>query len=166
MRKTRPICSKTSPLKRFSLFPKKDLIPASDQGPIIEAIRRAETTTSGEVRVFIENHCTYVDSLDRAKEIFVGLQMEATKNRNAVLVYVALKDRQVAVYGDEGIHQKVGSAFWNEEVNHMVQAFKGEHIVQGIATVIDEIGQALHEQFPYNDTLDKNELPDEIIFGH
>jgi uncharacterized membrane protein len=34
--------------------------------------------------------------------------MQKTELRNATLVYVAIKDRQLAVFGDEGIHQKVG----------------------------------------------------------
>src|SRR5438128_10542910 len=90
---------------------------------IVSAIRGAELRTSGEVRVYIESHCRFVDALDRALEIFHSLKMYETADRNAVLVYVALKDKQLAVFGDDGIHQKVGTPFWNKEVQQMLQHF-------------------------------------------
>ena len=40
----------------------------------------------------------------------------STEERNGVLVYVAVKDHQLAVFGDVGIHRKVGNEFWNKEV--------------------------------------------------
>ena len=91
--------------------------------------------------------------------------MEKTKDRNAVLVYVALKDHQLAIFGDEGIHQKVGTEFWNRELQQMIREFNRDHYADGIATCVRDIGEALHQHFPYNSTTDKNELPDEIIFG-
>jgi len=80
---------------------------------IVAAIGQAERQTSGEIRVFVESRCRFVNPLDRAAEVFTGLKMDQTAQRNAVLVYVALKDRQLALYGDKGIHEKVGDAFWN-----------------------------------------------------
>ena len=35
----------------------------------------------------------------------------------------------------------------------------------GIANVVGEIGQALQQYFPYDRGTDKNELPDDIVFG-
>ena len=131
----------------------------------MDAIRQAEQRTSGEVRLFIESHCRFVDALDRAKEIFFKLEMEKTAERNASLIYVAVKDRQVAVYGDEGIHQKVGQKYWEEEVKKMLVNFKQEHLADGLVLCISDIGEALHQHFPYDRDTDKNELPDEIIFG-
>ena len=130
-----------------------------------EAIRQAEQRTSGEVRLFIESHCHLVDALDRAKEIFFNLKMDQTAERNASLIYIAVKDHQVAVFGDEGIHQKVGQKYWEDEVNKMLLHFKKEHLVDGICQCIDDIGEALHTHFPYDRDTDKNELPDEIVFG-
>ena len=37
---------------------------------ITNAISMAEQRTSGEVRVFVENRCKYMDAIDRAAEIF------------------------------------------------------------------------------------------------
>lgn len=151
----------------FSLFSKKAVsyFSDADQQLIVEAIREAETSTSGEVRVYIESRCTYVDPLRRAKEIFGNLKMQETAARNAALVYIAMKDRQLAVFGDEGIHQKVGNAFWNAEVQNMLAHFNKQDYASGIATVVRSIGKALETHFPYDAHTDKNELPDEIVFG-
>lgn len=132
---------------------------------IVQAIKEAETNTSGEVRVFVESKCRYVDAIERAKEVFSYLEMEKTELRNATLVYVALKDKQMAVFGDEGIHKQTGDIFWKSALQKMSANFKQANIPQGIIATIKDIGEALHTHFPYNSATDKNELPDDIVFG-
>ncbi len=151
----------------FSLFKKKavDFFSADEKELVVQAIKDAEMRTSGEVRVYVESHCTYVEPLRRAMELFQELKMNETESRNAVLVYLATKDRQLAVYGDEGIHQKVGLEFWNTEVQKMLLLFNKNNFGQGIATVVRDIGEALVLHFPFNGKSDKNELPDDIVFG-
>lgn len=149
----------------FSIFKRKDILPKEEQATIVAAVQKAEQRTSGEVRVFIESRCKFINALDRAVEIFQQLKMDQTKERNAVIVYVATKDRQVAVFGDEGIHQKVGEAFWQAEVTKMISLFSNENISAGISQCVIEIGEVLHQHFPYNKDIDKNELPDDIVFG-
>ena len=149
----------------FSFFKKKDFFSTEEQQLIIEAIRNAERRTSGEVRVFVESKCSYMDAIDRAAELFFQLEMQKTDDRNAVLVYVAMKDRQLAVFGDEGIHKKVGNEYWNQEVQKMISNFNMENYAAGISEVVKDIGEALTKNFPFNNETDKNELPDDIVFG-
>jgi len=91
--------------------------------------------------------------------------MDKTEQRNAVLIYVALKDRQLAVFGDEGIHQKVGEEYWNKVVGEMLRSFNSNNYGEGISNCAIQIGDALKENFPFDKETDKNELPDEIVFG-
>ncbi len=151
----------------FRLFSKKPVnyFSAQEKQQIVNAIQQAERRTSGEVRVFIENRCRFVDPLRRAHELFGGLKMYETDAHNGVLVYVAMKDRQLAIYGDDGIHQRVGTGFWNEEVQKMLQHFNRNNYAEGIAQIVTEIGEALTQHFPYDEKGDKNELPDDIVFG-
>lgn len=149
----------------FGLFKRKPLFPEKEQQQIVEAVRAAEQQTSGEIRVFIESRCRYMDALDRAAEIFFNLQMDKTKDRNGVLLYIAIKDRQLAVFGDEGIHNRVGTQYWNNEVNLLVRKFNKENYAEGIRDCVTDIGEALHKHFPYDKNTDKNELPDNIVFG-
>ena len=150
----------------FSLFrKKKDFFTTEEKQLITEAIQRAEKMTSGEVRVFVEGRCSYMDAIDRAAELFFNLQMQKTEDRNAVLIYIAMTDHQLAVFGDEGIHKKVGNEYWNMEVKKMITNFNRENYAKGISEVVEDIGEALTKHFPYNNNTDKNELPDDIVFG-
>ena len=132
---------------------------------MVEAIRLAEQRTSGEVRLFIESKCRFVDPMDRASEIFLKLEMDRTEQRNATLIYIAIEDRQAAILGDKGIHEKVGEQYWKDEVAKMLSYFKNHDLVAGICECIKDLGEALHFYFPYDRSSDKNELPDEIVFG-
>jgi uncharacterized membrane protein len=149
----------------FSFGKKKEFFSKEENELMVQAIRDAEKQTSGEVRVFVESRCRFVDPLDRAFEIFAKFKMQNTAQRNAVLVYVAIKDRQLAVYADVGIHQKTGDDYWKASVNNMISHFNKENYGAGIAHCVNMVGDALQEHFPYDKDLDKNELPDEIIFG-
>jgi uncharacterized membrane protein len=144
---------------------RKEFFTADEKQVIAEAIQKAEQRTSGEVRVFVESRCRYVNAIDRAVEIFGNLQMYKTDLRNAVLVYVAVKDKQLAVFGDEGIHQKVGNEYWANEVIKMITAFNRDNFAEGIRQCVLNIGEALCTHFPYDKNTDKNELPDDIVFG-
>jgi len=151
----------------ISLFKRKQkkFFSEAEETRIIDAIRLAEQETSGEVRLYIESKCRFVDPLDRAAEIFVQLQMHQTANRNAVLVYVALEHHQLAVYADEGIYKKAGQQFWNNAVRTMISEFKKENYAEGLIEVVHKTGQLLKTHFPYDASTDKNELPDDIVFG-
>jgi len=147
------------------LFQRKEFFTDEEKQNIVDAVRNAEQRTSGEVRVFVESRCRYVNAIDRAVEIFENLQMQKTELRNATLVYVAVKDKQLAVFGDEGIHQKVGNEYWANEVVKMIHAFNRDNIAEGIRQCVLNIGEALALHFPYDRNTDKNELPDDIVFG-
>jgi uncharacterized membrane protein len=149
----------------FSIRKKKSFFNTEEKQQIVEAIQQAEKKTSGEIRVFVESKCRYMNALDRATEIFAKEKMYATVDRNAVLLYVAIKDRQLAIFGDEGIHSRVGDEYWSEAVKNMISHFNKENFVQGIRECVLEVGEALVKHFPYNKDSDKNELPDDIMFG-
>ena len=150
------------------LFPwqkKKEFFTNEEKQQLVEAIQKAEQRTSGEVRVFVESRCRFVNALDRAQEIFFRLKMNETELRNATLIYVAVKDKQAAVFGDEGIHQKLGNEYWNREVAKMIKEFNRDNYAEGITKCVLDVGEALKSNFPYDRVTDKNELPDDIVFG-
>ena len=144
---------------------KKDFFSEKEKKLIIDAIGEAEQQTSGEIRVYVESRCRFVDPLNRAAEVFAFLKMEKTTSRNAVLLYLAVKDRQLAIFGDQGIHEKVGDLFWKKQVSQILSQFQREHFAEAIGKVIREIGDALKTHFPYDRQTDINELPDDIVFG-
>lgn len=150
---------------RIPFFSRKEFFTEAEKQQIVEAVQSAEKRTSGEIRVYVESHCRYVNPVDRAAEVFGILKMEQTAARNGVLVYIAVKDRQLALFGDKGIHEKVGDVFWNEKVMQILSHFSKTNYADGISGVVSEIGEALRLNFPYDKDNDKNELPDDIVFG-
>ncbi|MCY7290925.1 MAG: TPM domain-containing protein [Ferruginibacter sp.] len=152
-------------MKVFPFFKKKSFFTDEEKARIVEAIRKAEKQTSGEVRVFVESKNAYVDPMDRAAEVFYNLKMDKTDDRNAVLLYMAVKDRELVLFGDEGIYNATGQNYWNDAVKAMLEEFSGDDICGGMEHCIAKIGNTLKEKFPYNIKDDKNELPDEIVFG-
>ncbi len=150
---------------KIPFFSRKDFFSEEEKKQIVAAIREAEHRTSGEIRVYVESHCRFVDALDRAAEVFTVLKMENTSAHNAVLVYIAVKDRQMAIFGDQGIHEKVGELFWQKEVLHILSQFQKDHYADAVAKTVLDIGDALKQHFPYDRQTDVNELPDDIVFG-
>ena len=136
---------------------------AENKLQITNAIRVAETNTSGEIRVHIESRCKG-DVLDRAAYVFEKLEIHKTKLRNGVLFYLALEDKKFAILGDAGINQKVPEDFWESIKEEAVAKFKEGLYSEGLAEGIVKAGEQLKEHFPYQDD-DVNELSDEISFG-
>jgi uncharacterized membrane protein len=150
---------------RIPFISKKDFFSPREKKQIVDAIRDAEQQTSGEIRVYVESRCKFVDPLDRATEVFWMLKMDQTAAHNGVLVYVALKDKQLALFGDRGIHEKVGDEYWKEKTSKIISHMKSGPYAEAISKIVIDIGEALKLHFPYNKGTDKNELPDDIVFG-
>lgn len=149
----------------FPFFKKKPFFNEAEQERIVQAIRSCEKLTSGEMRVYVESKNPLVNPLDRAKEVFFGLKMEKTDLRNGVLLYMATQHKELALFGDEGIYKATGADYWDAEVKKMLASFTNNQLVDGVVNCIMDVGEVLKEKFPYIPAEDKNELPDDIVFG-
>jgi uncharacterized membrane protein len=132
------------------------------QDLILSAVKSAERSTSGEVRVHIESSFKG-DVLDRAAWIFKKLGMFKTAQRNGVLFYLAVEDKKFAIIGDAGINAKVPDGFWESVKELMQKNFKEGKFTEGLSEGIILAGEQLKVHFPYLKD-DINELPDEISF--
>jgi len=133
------------------------------QAEIVKAIKKAESQTSGEIRLFVEDRCKD-DVLDRAAFMFEKLQMHETELRNGVLFYLAYLDHKFAIIGDAGINAKVGNDFWNQIKDSMKEKFSQEQFKEGLSEAIIQSGEALQKYFPGQKD-DKNELSDHVELG-
>jgi uncharacterized membrane protein len=131
---------------------------------IVEAIKKAEAKTSGQIRVFLQRGKFEEDALERAQKKFVQLGMEKTAERNAVLIFVAPRMQRFAVVGDEGVHQKCGERFWEELVGRMREHFLREDFTDALLEAVEATGALLAKHFPRTGPA-TNELPDEVIEG-
>ncbi len=140
----------------------KSFFTESDKLLVLNAIKQAETDTSGEIRVHVENHCKG-DLMDRAATVFSVLNMHKTALRNGVLFYLAVKDRKFAILGDVGINKVVPADFWEQIKLQVKIQFSNQLFAAGLAEGIVTAGEQLQKHFPYQSD-DKNELSDDISF--
>jgi uncharacterized membrane protein len=138
------------------------LTPEEEQ-EIISAIRTAEKNTSGEIRIHIEAS-SEKNHYERALEVFHHLKMDNTKDANAVLVYIAVKDHQFVICGDKGINEVVPKDFWNTTKDIIQNHFKQGRYKQGIVDGVLKAGEELQSHFPWQ-TDDEDELSNEISKG-
>src|SRR6266704_6889641 len=96
-----------------------------DLAAIAHAVSEAEGRTSAEIRVHLDHRCKG-DALEKAVAVFERLGMHKTAARHGVLIYVAVTDRKLAVIGDQGIHERVGEAYWEQVVADVIAHFRGE----------------------------------------
>ncbi|MCM2322215.1 MAG: TPM domain-containing protein [Oligoflexia bacterium] len=131
--------------------------------PIIEAIARAETGTTGEIRVHLTRSWIEKDAFAHAWSIFNRFAMFRTAQRNAVLLYVNLRKHKFAIVGDEGIHKAVGQRYWERVARNLSRNMGSTHYENAIALAVREIGEVLHQHFPTEvGGTNHNELSDEV----
>lgn len=144
------------------MFLKKRLVSPADEIRLINAIQLAELKTSGEIRVHIEKTCKN-DPLEECKKHFARLNMHQTQDRNGILFFLAINSKSFAVWGDEGIHQKVSDEFWKSITDCAIGYFKQTDLITGIEKAVELCGEKLKLHFPI-ETDDKNELPNTISY--
>lgn len=140
----------------------ENFLTAPEASLVDNAIKEAEGNTSAEIKLVVVRHCW--DSLyKKAARIFKKLELQNTEQRNCVLVLLSTANREFLIYGDKGIHEKVGQGFWDDVRTEMLEKFRLDEFGQGIADGIRAIGEKLCEHFP-KETNDQNEVPNEIAY--
>ncbi len=147
------------------LKPDKGVRKVVDEMALKEAIANAEKKTSGEIKLFIEKRNPLMDVVERASDIFHTLQMQKTEYRNAVLIYLAYKDHEFALFGDKGIFEKYSQNQWQDLCDKTDEILASGQLNHGLEFAIDHVGKWLSVQFPPREGEGHNELPDEIVFG-
>jgi len=127
---------------------------------IAKAIATAEATTSGEIRVFIQRG-NVADAVSSARDQFERLGMAQTRERNAVLIFVAPRAQKFAVIGDRGVYEKCGEPFWEALTQAMRPHFQAQRFTDAIVHAVREAGSLLKQHFPRRPD-DRNELPNAV----
>jgi uncharacterized membrane protein len=140
----------------------REFLSKLEHDRIVSAIREAESKTSGEIRVFIQRGKLNSDPLTVAQKKFQRLGMPKTRERNAVLIFVAPRAHKFAIVGDQAIHEKCGEEFWWRVVDTMRVHFQNEKFSHALTEAINEVGKQLATHFPRT-SAKANGLPDEIV---
>lgn len=136
-------------------------LDAAEEGQVVEEILRFEARSSGEIVVHLCGRAHVDDIMGAAARTFERLGLSATRERNAVLFFVAVESHLFAVLGDAGIDARVPPGFWDEVVGRVQRHFAAGEFGEGLVAGIDLAGAALAEHFPPRPD-DLNELPDPV----
>jgi uncharacterized membrane protein len=118
-----------------------------DHARVDEAIREAEKTTSGEIRVVVARHRTG-NPVAAAQRHFDKLGLARAGHRHAVLILVSPRSRNFAVVGDKGVHERCGESFWTELAAAMGGYFRRGEFTEGVVHGVGRAGALLAEHFP------------------
>ena len=141
----------------------KDFFTREQMELIKTAIAKAEEHSTGEIRLHVAGDCEG-DAFERAVKVFHRLHMHKTKHRNAVLFYLAVNHKKLAIVGDEAIHKHVSDEFWHKVKDHIILKFKQNDYVNGLSDGIKMTGEMLKEHFPDKGE-HNNQLSNDISFG-
>ena len=142
---------------------RRSLRKCVDQERVAAAIRAAERTTSGEIRVSVA-HFFWGDVEQTAQKAFQRLGMQNTAHRNGVLIFLVPSRKRFAILGDTGIHEKVGQAFWNDVSTCLSSHFHRGAFTEGLVEGVRMVGDSLAHHFPSTGAADRNELSDDVDF--
>jgi uncharacterized membrane protein len=140
----------------------KKFLSQEELSRVTAKIAGAEKLTSAEIKLVIVRHC-WIDIWKKAQQTLKKYNLDKTQDRNCVLILLVTTNRQFLIYGDQGIHEKVGHGFWDDVKNHMVEQFKKDQFGRGLCTGIHLIGQSLAAISP-NKEMEANEISDNVEF--
>lgn len=143
---------------------RRKLMRTVDIDRVKAAIAAAERAACGEIRVSVARFF-WGSVRGAAERAFVRLGMTRTKDRNGVLFFIVPSRKKFVVLGDEGIHAKVGQEFWESVARLMSERFREGEFTEGLVAAIEEAGRQLAAHFPFDPTVDVNELSDDVDFG-
>jgi len=111
-------------------------------------LQRAEHETSGVIHVHVSHAKNEPDILESAKKYFVSQNLHSHTHRNGMVLYLNLKLKKFAIFGDEKMHEKVGQVFWDQLTQEVGQYIKEKDLSVGVLHAVQKMGKVLKEHFP------------------
>jgi TLP18.3/Psb32/MOLO-1 phosphatase superfamily protein len=139
------------------LMPKSALhrrFPSHALTAIEEAIEESETRHRAEIRVAIEVALDFRtmwglrSARERALEVFAELGVWDTRERNGVLIYVLLAERDVEIVADCGFDGKVSTDEWQRVCTLIERDFAAGRWRDGVLHGIEAATVLMAREFP------------------
>lgn len=133
---------------------------------ISRVITEMEKITSGEIVVSIKEKRGFFQRSKSIRQLaeteFARLNMNATRDRTGILLYMCLQSREFIVLADQGIHSLVGDSPWEQIKDMLVDYFKQGEYCSGIMEAVKRMGNILSPHFPIKPD-DTNEISNRVI---
>lgn len=134
---------------------------------ISNQIKDTEKITSGEIRVSIKENLSCFKNKKNIRELaekeFYRLNMDKTRDKTGILIFIVLNERKFYILGDKGINEKISQDVWDSVRDKIQIEFRNGHFSEGIILGISLIGKILSEHFPIKPD-DTNELSNRVVF--
>lgn len=125
------------------------------------AIREQEARTSAEIRICVSYRAVF-NAESFAWWVFEKAGMRDTRRRNAALIVLLPRVKQIVVIGDSGFDAVVPADFWKQTVAAMVRQMQEEGPLAALVAGLQRLGDTLTLHWPGTDD-DVNELADGIL---
>lgn len=136
-------------------------ITDEEEALLVEAIRSEEKRTNAEIRVCVTDKLIFRPKR-YAWRLFDRIGMRATKNRNAALIVMMPRVKQIVVIGDTGLDGKVPPEYWDDAVKAMIGRMHEAGPLASLHEGLKRLGDTLAEHWPATED-DVNELPDDLL---
>jgi uncharacterized membrane protein len=143
---------------------RRALLRRLDHARLEAAIAEAEARTTGELRISVAG-LFWGSAEALADRAFERLGMQATRDRNGVLLLVLPWRRQLIVRADVGLAAKVAPELWQTVVAAAAALFQQQRFTEGLLGAVAAIGATLAQHFPANTDPNADELPNQIDRG-
>jgi uncharacterized membrane protein len=144
----------------YNYFSDDDFLLISDK------IKEMEKLTSGEIRISMRSreivNKEKPDIRKLAEEEFYRLEMQNTRDKTGILIYLNLHLRQFYILADSGINEKAGQSVWDDVRNEIQAAFVNGQYLKGVLSGIESVGRILSRHFPIKED-DTNEISNQVI---
>jgi uncharacterized membrane protein len=128
--------------------------PSHALSAIEEAVGNSEKLHRAEIRVAIETALDARAPLrvrtarERAHEVFKELEVWNTRERNGVLIYVLLAERDVEIVADTGFDGRVADGDWQHVCTVIEREFAAGRWRDGVLRGIEAATALLVREFP------------------
>jgi len=99
----------------------------------------------------------------RAAEQFLAKNLQQTRERTGVLIYVSLDERMAELIADEGVAGHVEPHIWDQAMAALSEGLKRGDPAQGFGAAVGLCGEVLAAHFPAKPGDNPNELPDAVV---
>ena len=129
-------------------FPSHALTAIEEAVEASEKLHRAEIRVAVEVALDVREMWRVRSVRKRALEVFTELGVWNTRERNGVLIYVLLAERDVEIVADSGFDGRVQESDWLRVCNVIGREFEAGRWRDGVLRGIEAIGVLLSREFP------------------
>src|SRR5688572_20245649 len=129
-------------------YPSHALTAIEDAIEASERMHRAEIRVAIEVALDWRKLWRMRSARERALEVFAELGVWNTAERNGVLIYLLLAERDVEIVADHGFDERVSSGEWQRACTLMERELAAGRWRDGILVGIEAITVLLQREFP------------------